>query len=121
MLENDTFEFIPKSTENFVITVSKAKNFSIKINGNPTTGYGWYLENALTIDKNLLKPLNLNDVNGTDDYVADVKPAGWVGGGGYYFFKFASVNEGQVALTFSNKQIWDPSTIKTYELNIVIN
>ena len=119
--KSEIFDFVPKTDEAFLITVEKAETFSIKIKGNPSTGYGWYLENISLINESLIKPLNLDNYNGTDDYVADKNPQGMVGGGGNYFFKFVSVNKGQLTLTFSNKRPWDPSTAKTYLVNVVIN
>lgn len=83
--------------------------FFIKIHGNPTTGFNWYLEE--NSDKANLEALNLNEYNSSENYETDAHPDGMVGVGGDYFFKFKGLNEGNYNLRFIYKRAWEKSPI----------
>ena len=91
--------------------------FFIKIHGNPTTGYGWYLmENS---NKEDLLALNLDENNSSENYETDAHPEGYVGVGGDYFFKFKGAKQGQYNLLFVKKRIWEQNVIS--EKYVVVN
>jgi len=92
--------------------------FFIRIHGNPTTGYSWFLkENS---DKENLLALNLNEYNSSEDYETDAHPDGMVGVGGDYFFRFKGAKEGSYNLMFVKKRPWEQNNIaeKYVRLNI---
>ena len=101
------------------IKTTSGKFFTIKIRGNPTTGYGWYLENP-TQNKKFLKAFDLNEQNESIHYIPDKVPPGWTGGGGFYYFRFLALSSGEVTLIFNNKRPWDPNSSHTYSLNVII-
>ena len=98
------------SNENiFEFSTVLEKEFYIKVRGNPTTGYGWYLsENS---DKENLLTLNLDEYNSCNDYVVDKHPEGMVGVGGNYYFKFKGLKEGNYNLMFIKKRAWEQNNI----------
>ena len=115
----EIFLFEHKENEAFQINTSSGKLFTVKIRGNPTTGYGWFLENPEE-NTNLIKVLDLNENNSSIHYIADKVPQGFMGGGGFYYFRFKALTSGDVTLIFSNKQPWNPSSAMTYSLNVTI-
>ena len=117
----EILSFDSKSQEPFTIKVTEGSYFTLKIKGNPTTGYGWYLENCKQTKSSIVKALNLNDKNGTDDYFSDPHPEGWVGVGGSYYFRFKALSKGNQTLTFANKRPWDESTKTLYKFEVNIN
>jgi predicted secreted protein len=98
------------------IIVTLGRYFTFKIKGNLTTGYGWYVENVSTI-KRYVTPLNLNQDNSTNEYYQE---SGRFGAGGNYYFRFKAIRKGTIYILFSNKQLWDPSTVTRYYFRIKI-
>ena len=85
--------------------VKEGDEFFIKIHGNPTTGYAWYLNENSNRD-NLLA-LNLNENNSSTNYETDPHESGMVGVGGNYYFKFKGLKTGQYNLLFVQKRAWE--------------
>jgi len=111
------------------------KNLIIKIRGNKTTGYGWFVDNVdqllnpsnntinNTSNNNsniIIKPMNLNDNFTTSDYFVDSHERGMTGVGGYYYFKFKPMNEGESKIVFTNKRPWDTSDQVKVEVDVKI-
>ena len=122
-LNNDTF-ILPNKGSEFEVIGHFNKILVIQIKGNPTTGYGWYLDNKNEVESSeKLKILNLNDNNSTDDYVSDPHEEGMTGYGGYYYFKFKVIkSDVEQDLVFINKrpwekEIWRKAVIKANILN----
>jgi len=102
------------SDEETYIPVKSGQNFTIELEGNPTTGYSWFLATPEKLqDSNLLKPTNLKE-NHSGDYFqlgtsnknneSEIKR---VGAGGIFHFKFlAGENNGHEKLTFVYKRPW---------------
>jgi predicted secreted protein len=106
------------------VSVESGKEFSIKIRGNPTTGYGWYLKNAEAISNSaVLKAKNLNEYESTNDYKTDPHAAGMVGVPGSYYFTFeATASAGKKeALTFVYKRPWEKETEPIYTLTVNVS
>jgi len=92
-----------------VFDVLKEDEFYLKLHGNPTTGYSWFLNQ--NSDKENLLALNLNEYNSSQDFVVNSHPERMVGVGGDYFFKFKGLKEGSYNLKFVNKRSWEPNPI----------
>lgn len=86
-------------TKTEAITVNPNSNFEIDLNGNPTTGYQWFLENYDQIDQDFIKPYGTIKEGTTNYYNAtsytsyqsikkEVQPV--VGSGGIFSFDFVS-------------------------------
>ncbi len=105
------------------LTAEANKTMVIRIRGNPTTGYLVSLKSNISEFGKVpvITPLNLNKKNSTDDYFTDKHPEGFVGVGGFYYFKFSCEREGTNKLEFENKRTWDTSdaTILTVNLTVV--
>lgn len=109
---------LPQGTK-FDITAKAGDTFTIKIRGNPTTGFGWFLENRDNLDNSVIQPLNLNEHGSSRDYITDEHPEGMVGVGGYYYFKFKGMKAGaNVTLRFVNKRPWETSAIRSVDVNV---
>lgn len=110
---------IGDSGDNIETAIKVGDILSIKIKGNPTTGFIWMLDPA-NLNKNILKPLNLNEHNSAE-YIPDTHPEGMVGFGGNYKFKFEALAEGNIDLKFINKQPWMPDIARTVSVKVKIS
>jgi len=99
-------------------TIKLNKEFILKVNGNPTTGYSWYL--SANSDEINLKCLNLNKWKSSENYVVDKHETGFVGVGGTYYFKFQGVKEGTYDMTLIKKRAWEPEAIQTKNIQVEI-
>ena len=52
---------IEENIEKKDLDINEYSTVSIKLKGNPSTGFGWYLENKEDLLKSNIKPLNLNE------------------------------------------------------------
>jgi len=70
---------------------------TIKLEGNPTTGYGWYYS---VVPDGIIKEIS-------SDYKQDFNPLGKNGVGGTFIFKFESVAPGEATITFEYYRDWE--------------
>ncbi len=80
------------------ISVKLGRPFELRLRGNITTGYNWYLANP---NSSLLKYLNLSKFN-TGNYIADNSKL--MGSPGYMVFKLRPVAKGRAVLKFVYKR-----------------
>lgn len=107
-------------TSSTVATIKKNTDLIIKLKGNPTTGYGWYLENANQLD-NAIQANNLSSTGSALDYVKDPAPAGYVGVGGTYNFEFTALDVADnVSLRFVYKRPWELTTANKITVTLKI-
>ena len=95
---------------NAELKVEENKEYSIALEGNPTTGYSWYMTNVDTVkNSNSVEMLNLDELNGSDDYVSNAKEPGLCGASGVFYFKFKvkSVASDLPKLVFEYKRPWE--------------
>jgi len=105
---------------NTVATVSKNGELIVKLKGNPTTGYGWYLSNASQLS-NALQATNLNAMGSTTSYVQNPAPAGYVGVGGTFIFRFnALAAADNVNLDFVLKRPWETTLANKITVTVKI-
>ena len=108
MQTNNTLLFNKAESAESEIKVKNGSEFNIKIAGNPTTEYSWYLNNEDELKKGGVQPTNLNEYKSAD-YVQDDAPQGMVGVGGNFDFKF-KLDEGKKnvpEIIFSYKRPWE--------------
>jgi predicted secreted protein len=121
VLNGNINAYLLGSEDNQITTAHINQILQVKIRGNPTTGYGWFIINLSNLDQKVLKPLNLNEYNSTDDYITDTHPPGFVGVPGYYYFKFLPINiSNGTLLTFVNKRPWEETDERTVNLTVKI-
>ncbi len=110
-----------RRAQKFNIIAVPNKELVIKIRANLTTGYNWFVDNISEIDSmQIIIPHNLNDDFDTSDYFVDEHERGEVGVGGYLYFKFKPLKEGETKIIFVNKRHWDPSDQVKVETTITI-
>lgn len=81
------------------LPIRKNDEFILEVEGNPSTGYKWYLENAELVAKNrILFPLNL-DNNGSGIFFNSNKEKNLING--IYHFHFLAKEQGNEKLVFS--------------------
>ena len=113
-------------SEGSYLPLKSGQKFIIELEGNPTTGYAWFLENTEKLNKELLTPLNLNEKNSADFYKKSPSPgegeAKVLGAGGIYHFKFEahSVNSGDEVLNFVYKRPWTSESEVRKSINIKV-
>lgn len=122
-LDEDFGEIFSLETGSNTLEVSpqEGQTFTIKIRGNPTTGYTWFLDNRDNLDNSAIKALNLNEFGSSRNYKTDEHPEGMVGVGGYYFFTFKALKKGaSVDLVFIHKRPWESGHVRkvTVKVNI---
>ena len=107
---NIPFVCLKQEGGNAELKVENNKEFKIALEGNPTTGYCWYLKNAEEIKKcGLIELLNLDEYCSVD-FVQKENEQGLVGVGGVFCFKFKVNNsEGKELpkLNFEYKRAWE--------------
>ncbi len=105
-------------TADTTATISKGGELIVKIKGNPTTGYGWYLSNADQL-KSVVQATNLNAMGSSTNYVQDPAPAGFMGVGGTYLFRFNALTAADnVNLNFVYRRSWENTPIR--ELTVAL-
>ena len=90
----------------FTVDVKEGEEFALKLRGNPTTGYSWFLLNPNDVTDSL-QASNLSS-EGKATYIPDSNDPNLVGGAGAYYYKFKAVkvaNEPKV-LHFLYQRAW---------------
>jgi len=105
------------NTEAKAIDVNNDEVFTVKLDGNPTTGYSWILENEEEISASGI----VSKVN--DDFVEDDHEEGMVGVGGKFIFEFMVNNacgKQLPNLVFAYKRPWEVDAVEKaeYSLNL---
>ena len=111
MASNIPSVFLKMEGGNKELKVEDNKEFNISLQGNPTTGYSWYMANVNDVkNSNLIEILNLDEYNGSKDYIQDPHKQGMCGVGGVFNFKFKVKNPANKEfpkLLFEYKRPWE--------------
>ena len=104
------------------LTAEEGQPIIIKIRSNPTTGFQIYLKNTVSDlgESGIVKPINLNEKNGSNEYVVDSNKNSIAGVGGYSYFKFLTLGAGEEKLVFINKRSWEIKSAKELMINLLI-
>ena len=121
---NKTVYEMPSNTKGtWEISAKRGDTISIKIRGNKTTGYSWYLVNRDQLKKLNIQPLNLDQHGSTTNYAMDENPEHLMGVGGYFYFDLQipdNIENQVVELEFAHKRPWEPEPISTTRLKMSI-
>ena len=121
-MKNSVHELPTSNKEKIIIFANKGQTFSIKIRGNKTTGYSWFLLNPEKLDKETIEPLNLNEHNTTTNYQMDENPNHLSGVGGFFYFDFKIPENAEtqmLELSFVHKRPWeDQQTVHIAQVSI---
>ncbi len=119
--ENQILELNTNNKEVLKVSATLNTVLDVRVKGNPTTGFNWFVENANELnDAKVLTPLNLNDKNASKDYVTNTNTNGAFGVGGFYSFQFLPSNEGNALIKLSYKRPWLKSSGQTYTLDVTV-
>jgi len=93
------------------VSVIKGNELTVKLEGNPTTGYSWILVEGL--DTSILKSM------GDPEYKSESNMAG---AGGTYTFKFKAVDSGTTPLKLVYLRTWETGVapLKIFELTVTV-
>lgn len=106
------------STSKSVVIDQLNKVYVVKIRGNPSTGFEWYITNYEDImQEDVINPMNLNFDNTCKDFIYDKSKRGLVGVGGYYCFKITAKKKGTSIIKFEERRNSD----MTNEFNLTIS
>lgn len=109
---------ITKNEKVFEFMAGINDEFYLKIRGNLTTGYNWFLsENS---NNENLVALNLTEINSSMDYQTDENLKGYEGVGGYHYFRFKGLKKGNFNLLFIQKRVWEHSNLSEILVSITI-
>jgi inhibitor of cysteine peptidase len=89
------------------INIRVDQEFTLSLEGNPTTGYTWeaqFDENILTLKKKQFDPYSPTTI----------------GGGGTEIFTFVPVKRGETHITMQYKRLWEEEAIEEKTFWIVI-
>jgi predicted secreted protein len=110
------------------LPIKGGEKFIIEIEGNPTTGYNWYLDKKEELDQNsLITPLYLKENNLGEFYKnpSEQKQQNEemrLGAGGLFHFKFqaSQKNSGSEVLNFVYKRSWESEGQITKSINVKV-
>jgi predicted secreted protein len=106
------------SLVNFTANLRSNTHIAIKITGNPTTGFGWYIRDPSQINSSLVNPTNLNQYNSCTFTSA----SNLTGGTGFYTFEFDIRGIGAQNVEFIYKRPWETvNPAKTYIVKMNIS
>ena len=111
---------VPNGASNLSMVVKANKLFSIRLQGNPTTGYMWALTNADAINSSAVSPVEKNGEFGT--FKPDPHQKGMVGVGGIFEFTFKAgeaTNE-LIPLEFAYKRAWEQENGKVVTVKVQV-
>ena len=91
------------------VTVNTGDKLIVKLDGNPTTGYTWQLNN---FDTSLLESA------GEPDYKTDSL---LIGSGGRYTYTFAALKPGEVTLQFNYLRTWEKDIPPVENFSITVD
>ena len=116
---------VPNDATSLSMVVEQGEVFNVLLNGNPTTGYQWMLENNDQLGVGAVRALNLNERNVGEYIKATNTNSGnsMVGVGGYYNFKFKAGNTSSnalITLNFVYKRLWESTPAKQVEVKVQI-
>ena len=81
--------FNSDSKKEVELNIPEGEDFALKFEGNPTTGYNWFLLNVEEVDGSI-KATNF-EYNGIGEYVSDPKYEMMDGGSGFYYYTFKAI------------------------------
>ena len=97
-----------KTDDNSTVSLKAGEEFSVALEGNPTTGYAWALDDA-----------NSSGVEqiGEPDYTSDSSA---IGSGGRYVFTFKATQSGEHVLRLKYWRSFEPDTppVETFTLSL---
>ena len=92
--------------------MNKGGAFTIQLEENPTTGYGWTVSVS---DESVVKLSN-------DKYTSDSTDDNIVGAGGIHAYTFESLSKGTAQITFVYERSFEEdSAVETVVYNITVN
>ena len=111
---------IEQNADKKEIEVQEYSTLSLKLEGNPGTGFGWYLENKDDLLKSNIKPLNLNEYQSVE--FSKCEDTKLLGQGGYFDFHFKLLPGAENAeAKFVYKRYNVAENAKPLSINIKIN
>ena len=111
---------VPNGASNLSMVVKANKVFSIRLQGNPTTGYMWTLTNVDAINSSAVTSVEKNGEFGT--FKPDPHQKGMVGVGGIFEFTFKAgdaTNE-LIPIEFAYKRAWEQENGKTVTVKVQV-
>jgi predicted secreted protein len=105
---------------NFSLNAKPNSKISLRLIGNPTTGYGWFLKNPEKLDENFLVSTNLDDRNSAP-FKRDQSAQFLLGSPGYFSFEFKVKDKGNPTVEFVYKRPWEQEGVKSFKVELNIN
>jgi predicted secreted protein len=103
------------------LEVKQDEIIMIRLKGNPSTGFYWYIENYAELNKDIFSPLNVDEFGSTQEFVPEDFSV--EGGPGNFEFRFLPLARGNnVNLKFIYKDIANRYPIEeSKRINLNIN
>ena len=112
--EAQVFEVDTESNAGNVFTIKKGLQFKLKLAGNPTTGYSWFLLNLKKLaESEFVSNVDTNEDGSAGGYVQKEEvdengnPIEGVGGDFYFTFEAVAKTSEPVSFLFSYQTPWE--------------
>lgn len=97
--------------EDTIIDVKAGETFTIQLEENPTTGYGWTVSVS---DESIVKP-------GSDQYNTESSGEGLAGAGGVHTYTFEALAKGAAQITFVYERSFEENSgIETVVYDVTV-
>jgi predicted secreted protein len=100
------------------LQVKANSRITLKILGNPTTGYEWFVNRA-KLDSSFIKPVRLAASN-RGRFTEPTVPFGFTGAPGYYSFDFDTLDPGKTTVEFFYRRPWETEPERRLRANLEI-
>ena len=102
---------VPEAVDGDSIRKKPGEAFTVALESNPTTGYGWTLDGKE--DGTVVRKVG-------DEYIGNAHPPGMVGVGGTERWKFQAEKKGKTALRFIYRRPWEKDVAPARERTIQV-
>ena len=102
---------VPEADAGDAIRTKPGETFTVALDANPSTGYGWALDGKE--DATVVKKLS-------DEYVSRPHPQGMVGVGGTERWKFQAVKPGKTVLHFTYRRPFEKEAAPARERTVQV-
>lgn len=103
---------VEKDASGSEVTLSEGQTLAVKLESNPTTGYGWHI---VTVDETVVQS------QGDPEYTqADTQGTPMVGVGGWEVLRFTALKSGTTTLKLGYSRSFEPDVAPIEEFTLTI-
>jgi predicted secreted protein len=105
----------------FAIKAHPDSKIALRLTSNPSTGYTWFMKSPELLNKDLIKPNNLNSQKSVP-FLRDQSTQVLLGSPGYQSFDFDLLKKkGNQVLEFEYKRPWENESAKKFQVKVTVD